>query len=234
MASARFLHLGLSGPRWPVAVAAALTFGTGALDVLTLTHLGGVFASVMTGNLALMGLGVARLDTGILIHTAIAVASYIVGVALGTRIVGVDREVGALWPRRVTVTLAVQLAVLVGLAIGWVLTRAAPAGNTQLALLAAAAGSMGMQSAAMRGLGAAVATTYLTGTLTSLIAGWLGRPGPHSDTAGVASLVAAVAGAAGGGLLLLTVPIATPLLTVAPLVVVLATAGYRHGSATGL
>ena len=218
----------MSELRWPIAVAAALTFGTGALDVLTLTHLGGVFASVMTGNLALMGLGVARLDTGILTHTAIAVLSYVVGVAVGTSIIGVGREVGALWPRRVTVVLAVQLLVLVALAVGWVLTDADPTGAVQLVLLVAAAGGMGMQSAAMRGLGAAVATTYLTGTLTSLIAGWLGRPGPHSDTAGVASLVAAVVGAACGGLLLLTAPIVTPLLILLPLAGVLATAGRRH------
>ncbi|CAN5192957.1 hypothetical protein BH09ACT8_BH09ACT8_49380 [soil metagenome] len=218
----------MSDEKWPVAVAAALTFGTGALDVLTLTHLGGVFASVMTGNLALMGLGIARLDTGILTHTAIAVLSYVVGVAVGTRIIGIGREPGALWPRRVTAVLAVQLMVLVGLGAGWVIASADPWGVVQLALLAAAAGSMGMQSAAMRGLGAAVATTYLTGTLTSLIAGWLGRPGPHSDIAGVASLVAAVAGAACGGVALLTVPVAAPLLTLVPLAVVLGTAGRRH------
>ncbi len=209
-------------------MAAALTFGTGAIDVVTLTHLGGVFASVMTGNLALMGLGVARADTGILTHTAIAVLSYVAGVALGTRIIGTREEVAAVWPRRVTVTLAVQLIVLIAFAIGWVITRAEPSGISQLVLLTAAAASMGMQSAAMRGLGAAVATTYLTGTLTSLVASWLGKPGPRSDIAGVASLSAAVAGAACGGVALLTAPVVAPLLTLIPLIAVLATAKYRH------
>ena len=48
--------------------------------------------------------------------------------------------------------------------------HAAPVGAVQLALLATAAASMGLQGAAVRGLGVALATTYLTGTLTGLVA----------------------------------------------------------------
>jgi uncharacterized membrane protein YoaK (UPF0700 family) len=216
------------GQRWPVIVAAVLTFGTGALDVLTLMHLGAVFASVMTGNLALMGLGVARTDSSALTHTSVAVLSYVIGVAVGSRITGVRHPDHPAWPPRVTVALGVQFIVLCALAVGWVLTRADPAGGVQIALLAAAAGSMGIQSAAMRGLGAAVATTYLTGTLTSLIEGWMGAPKRRSDSAGIASLVAAVVGAACGGLLLLTAPVVTPVLTLVPLAAVLAVACVRR------
>lgn len=53
------------GARWSI-LAALLAFGSGALDVLALTHLGGVFASMMTGNLALMGFGIAHVDTAVL------------------------------------------------------------------------------------------------------------------------------------------------------------------------
>jgi uncharacterized membrane protein YoaK (UPF0700 family) len=219
----------MSGRRWPVAVAAVLTFGTGALDVLTLTHLGSVFASVMTGNLALLGLGIARLDHALLIHSAVAIVSYVIGVAVGSAIIGVRHPDSHVWPRRVTVTLAVQLAVLIAFSAGWVAVGADPAGGIQLALLVGAAGSMGLQSVAMRGLGAAVATTYLTGTLTSLIAARMGAPRRRSDAAGIASLTAAVGGAACGGVLLLFAPTLTPLLTLIPLAAVLATARYRHG-----
>jgi uncharacterized membrane protein YoaK (UPF0700 family) len=213
-----------------VAVAAVLTFGTGALDVLTLTHLGSVFASVMTGNLALMGLGIVRVDYSLLVHSAVAVLSYAIGVAAGSRIIGVRDPDSDVWPRRVTATLAVQLAVLVVVvAAGWVASGADPTGGVQLALLVGAAGSMGLQSAAMRGLGAAVATTYLTGTLTSLIAGRMGAQRKRSDAAGIASLTAAVGGAACGGVLLLFAPGVTPVLTLVPLIAVLATSRYRHG-----
>lgn len=209
-------------------MAGALTFGSGALDVLTLMHLGGVFASVMTGNLALLGLGVARADTSALIHTAAAIVSYVIGVAFGSRITGVREPDHPVWPTRVTVTLAVEFVMLCGLAVGWVVTGANPGGGAQLALLAMAAGGMGMQGAAMRGLGVAVATTFLTGTLTSLVEGLMGAPKRRRDSAAIASLGGAVTGAACGGLLLLTLPVVTPVLTLVPLAAVLGVAAHRH------
>lgn len=42
------------------ALAAALTFGAGAIDIASFTRLGGVFSSVMTGNLVLLGLAAAH------------------------------------------------------------------------------------------------------------------------------------------------------------------------------
>lgn len=214
--------------RWPVVVAAVLTFGSGALDVLTLLRLGEVFASVMTGNLALVGLGLARADTESLIHTAVATLSYVIGVAVGSRITGTRESDHPVWSPRVTIALAVQFVGLCVLAVGWVATDAKPVGGVQIALLAIAAGSMGLQSAATRGLGAAVATTYLTGTLTSLVEGWMGGRRRRSDTAALASLIGAVTGAACSGLLLLTMPVATPLLILLPLATVLVTAAYYH------
>jgi uncharacterized membrane protein YoaK (UPF0700 family) len=214
--------------RWPVVVAALLTFGAGTLDVVALTHLCGVFASVMTGNLALMGLGLARADGVTIVHTVVAVVSYVIAVAVGTRITGAREPEDPAWPRSVTVTLSVQIVVQGALAIGWVLSQAAPAGGLQLGLLAAAAASMGLQGAAMRGLGVTLATTYLTGTLTGLIAARARVPALRSDAPGLAALIAAVCGAACGGLVLTIAPITTPLLCVLPLAAVIAIAEWRH------
>ena len=61
-------------------MAGALTFGSGALDVLALTKLGGVSASVMTGNLALLGLGLARADDAGIVPVVVAVVAHAVGV----------------------------------------------------------------------------------------------------------------------------------------------------------
>lgn len=213
---------------WPAAVAAVLTFGTGALDVTTLTHLGGVFASVMTGNFALTGLALAQSDAGPLTHTAVGLASYALGVGTGTLITGPAQPGGALWPRSVTAALAVQFGVLSGLAAAWEAVGPAPTGTAQLALLAAAAATMGLQGAAMRGLGVAVTTTYLTGTLTGLVAAFSRSPRPPCDRAAVTALVAAVAGAASAGLLLA----AAPLLMLVPVAAVLAVAGYRNRRGT--
>jgi uncharacterized membrane protein YoaK (UPF0700 family) len=41
-------------------IAIALTFGSGANDVASFTRLGGVFTSVMTGNIVLWGLSAAE------------------------------------------------------------------------------------------------------------------------------------------------------------------------------
>lgn len=221
-----------SKERWPIVVAALLTFGAGALDVVALTHLGGVFASVMTGNLALMGLGIARADAGSVMHSVVAVVFYVVGVAVGTRVAGAREPIAPAWPRSVTVTLGVELVVLCAMAIGWATSHGAPVGDLQLGLLAAAAASMGLQSAAMGSLGVTLATTYLTGTLTGLIADRTRSDRRQGDPAGLASLMAAVGGAACAGLVLAIAPTATPLLCVVPLAVVTGTAVCRRRSGT--
>ena len=215
-------------PGWPAAVAAVLTFGTGALDVTTLTHLGGVFASVMTGNFALTGLALAHSDAALLTHIAVALVGYVLGVAAGTRITGRREPEGPLWPRAVTAALAVEFVVLVILAVGWEATGAAPVGAAQLALLAAASAAMGLQGAAMRGLGVTVTTTYLTGTLTGIVAAFTGAPRAPIDRAAVAALAAAIGGAAVGDLLLETVPAAAPLVMLTPVAAVLSVASRRH------
>ena len=207
--------------RWPLGVAAGLTFGAGAVDVLALTHLGGVFASVMTGNLALMGLGLARLDAVAIGHAVVAVVGYAAGVAVGARLIGARDPDGPVWPRSVTVTLAVELVATCVLVVGWLATRGDPAGVTQGVLLAAAAAAMGLQGAAMRGLGVTLATTYLTGTLTGLVTARAGTPRTRGDRSGAVALVGAVAGAACGGVTLMAVPLMAPLLCAVPVAVVL-------------
>ena len=65
-------------------IAITLTFSSGANDVASFTRLGGVFTSVMTGNIVLWGLAVARGSLSLASHTAVSIAGYIIGVAGGT------------------------------------------------------------------------------------------------------------------------------------------------------
>jgi uncharacterized membrane protein YoaK (UPF0700 family) len=65
-------------------IAIALTFASGAADVACFTRLGGVFASVMTGNIVLWGLAAARGSATLASHTTVSIAGYITGVACGT------------------------------------------------------------------------------------------------------------------------------------------------------
>ena len=225
------MPLGTHPPRnVPLTVlAVALTFGTGAMDVASITRLGGVFSSVMTGNLVLLGLAAARPSGDLAAHTALAFAGYVTGAALGTRIAGPPRPREETWPVAVTLTLVVELAVMGAFSAGWELTHGQPNGTAQLVLIVVATLGMGLQSAAVRGLGTTVSTTYLTGTLTGVVASLVATQRPrHLDHRGVAVITALAVGAAVGGVLLLTAPAALPALPLATLTVVIATAAYHH------
>lgn len=217
--------------------AVLLTFGTGGVDVLSITRLGGVFTSVITGNLVLLGLAAARASAGLAGRTALSVASYAAGVAAGARVIAAaprrPRPQAAGWPPMVTAALAVELALLALLAAGWELASPRPAGAGQYLLQVTAAVAMGMQSAAVRGLGRGeYATTYLTGTLTAMVAG-LATPGkrrwPGWQQPG--ALLALAAGALVNGSLIAYAPAAVPAVTLAPLCAVLILhAAARRGS----
>ncbi len=56
------------------------------MDVASFTRLGNVFAGVMTGNIVLWRLGMARLSLPLASHATVAIAGYVVGVAGGSRI----------------------------------------------------------------------------------------------------------------------------------------------------
>ena len=91
---------------------------------------------------------------------------------------------------------------------------ARPIGWARLVLLGAIALAMGGQSAAARQLGNPNAgTTYLTGTLTSLVSSLAGRRRP--DVEAVAVLIALLVGAGAGAALLEAAPITVPLLALA-------------------
>lgn len=201
--------------------AVALTVGTGATDVAAFTRLGDVFASVMTGNLVLLGLAAARLSGTLAVHTLVAFAGYVAGVAAGARLVPAGKVREGHVHHSVPAVLLVELVLLAGFTAGWELTGAAPHAGSQLVLAAVASAAMGTQSAAARGLSARVSTTYLTGTLTTVVAA-LVQPGSRRvEWREATQLLALASGAAAGGLLLVTVPAALPAIPLAALVLVI-------------
>ena len=220
-------------------IAIALTFASGAADVTSFTRLGDVFTSVMTGNIVLWGLAAARGSLTLFGHTAVSIAGYIAGVAGATWIAhglraaaSPDQDQGqaSVPPEHVVGALLAELALLAGFTAGWMVCGASPAGWVQLCLLAALAAAMGVQSCAVRDMGLAeVSTTYLTGTLTGLVAS-LARPGqdtPHGlRRFGV--LMGLVAGASLCGLLVATAADLVPLLPLGALVCTLGL-GWRSG-----
>ena len=161
--------------RYYVAVA-FLAFTAGATDAISFLGLGGVFSSVMTANMVLLGLSAAQHSGALAAHTAAALAGYVTGVLIASRALKTDSSAGQ--PSRITITLAAECVILAGFTVGWEIQGGHPAGWPQLALLATAAMAMGGQSATVISLGIpGISTTFMTGMLTGVLADLVTAPG---------------------------------------------------------
>jgi uncharacterized membrane protein YoaK (UPF0700 family) len=196
-----------------------LTLTTGAADASSFLHLGNVFSSVITGNLILLGVAAATQSSSLAIHGGTALAGYSVGVLIGAPIATRRSSSGETWPPSVTVTLAAEFCVLAGFSAGWELTGGHPGSTAQLLLIAALAVAMGIQSAAVRELGG-MSTTYLTGTLTAVIAELATRDRGPGLARSLGVLAAIVSGAVAGGLVAEHAPAWLPAVILAPLAAV--------------
>jgi uncharacterized membrane protein YoaK (UPF0700 family) len=151
-------------PRRVVAATVLLTFVTGLVDVSTFLDLGRVFASVMTGNLVLLGLAASTGDGGLARSVGTALVGYAVGVGVSGLVARTTNDEGRGWPALT----AAYLVALVGWAVLWSTVRDAGGGGSS-ATLGVAALAMGMQGALVRAVGGTgLSTTYLTSTLTRL------------------------------------------------------------------
>jgi len=199
-----------------------LAIGAGAADVTAFVVLGKVFSSVITGNLVLLGLAAASAKPGLALRSGLALAAYATGVLIGAPIAARGRR--PTWPTGVTAALGVELCLLLGFTAGWEAARHRP--GWQLVLLALLSAAMGVQSAAVAQLGH-MSSTYLTGTLTGVLAGLVTREHQAGRWRDAGAVAAVVAGAGAGELLILFAPDWLPALTVLPLATVIAVAS-RH------
>lgn len=189
----------------------ALTASTASLDVTAFLRLGGVFASVMTSNLVFVGIAAVKAEGAFGARCAVAILSYVAGVGVGSAVAKPSGHQNRLGTRPLSLLLTGELAILVGYAVWWIALAGHPKGWPQLVLLGLVACAMGAQSAAARQLGNPNAsTTYLTGTLTSLVSSLAARQRP--DPEAVAVILALIAGAAAGVGLLDAAPVTVPLL----------------------
>ena len=150
-----------------------LAGAAGCIDALCYLRLGNVFTANMTGNAVLLGIATGQQVGARALHSAVALAGFVLGVLAGAELCGRHRgsQTGG-WPLGVTLALGVELVLLGALAVGWALAGADPAGIAEYGLVGISALAMGLQSAAVRKLPVGgVATTYVTGTLTGLLAG---------------------------------------------------------------
>lgn len=199
-----------------------LTFVSGATDATGFLALGGAFTSVMTGNIVLLGLSAAQADGELAGHAAAAIVCYVGGCALGARLAGASLANDQLWPPSVNRALRVELAALAIYAYGWWATGGHPSATLQLALLAVNAAALGIQSSAVQRFGVAgLSTTYLTGTLTTLVVRLTSEHNWRAVADSGKQLLALLSGAAVAGLLVAHFRALVPVVPLACLVSVL-------------
>jgi uncharacterized membrane protein YoaK (UPF0700 family) len=213
-----------------------LAVNSGVTDALGLLALGGAFTSVMTGNMVLTGVGTATTDWELVRLAAAAILCFSLGCAIGAVLAGTATPGDTLWPRPILVALSAQLGVTLLFAVGWWSTGTDPTEPLQLVLLATNAVGLGIQSSAVQRLGqSGLSTTYLTGTLTTLVVRLATGHRLGAVSASLQILSALVAGAVLGATLTTRLPVLAPVAQLVCLVAVLLGGwfGFPGGSSAG-
>src|SRR5258707_5078705 len=143
-----------------------LTFSSGAVDAISFLELGKVFTAFMTGNIAFLGLRVAKAGGPEWSAIIAAMAAFAVGAYLGTLIANSKGDgTSGVWPRHVTIALGLSLIGHVGFQILWLAVRGHPSTDVANWLIGLWGVAIGIQTAAVRSLHVeGVFTTAATAT----------------------------------------------------------------------
>jgi uncharacterized membrane protein YoaK (UPF0700 family) len=181
----------------------ALTFTTGMVDAVSYLGLGHVFTANMTGNVVLLGFGIAGTGGLPVLAPCISLAAFLLGAGAGGLLAArlADRHSLHIGIALGIEVLVVAAATIVAAAVS--LRPSTVAGDSVIALLALA---MGVRNATVRKLAVPdLTTTVLTMTLTGLAADSRPFGGQRGgETRRIAAVVAMLIGAVAGGLLVKT------------------------------
>jgi uncharacterized membrane protein YoaK (UPF0700 family) len=214
--------------RWRQTLLVLLALNSGATDAVGFVSLGGAFTSVMTGNFVLIGLSAARSDGAVALRSALAIVLFMAGCLVGSRVAGRPADGDPLWPPQVSRALWIELAAFAVYAVGWWASGSHPTGNVQLLLLSANAVALGLQSSAVLRFGVSgLSTTYMTGTLTTMMAALAAGRHPRKVLPSAEIIAGLIVGAAAATLLAIYVPVLAPLLQLVLVLVVIVTSSMR-------
>jgi uncharacterized membrane protein YoaK (UPF0700 family) len=209
-----------------------LTAVTGVLDAVGYLGLDRVFTGNMTGNVVILGMGVAAEEGLPVAGPLIALLGYVAGAAAGGRMLR-GRPKG--WSRVITVVMGVDAAVLAAVAVVLtVMPRAAGQSPGGVAAAATIAVVMGVQASTARFLAVADMTTVVvTSTITSYASETLFAGGLSWFThRRLWAVVAIFAGALAGGLML-KADIGVPVFVAAGLTLVVGVVGHTFWQRAG-
>ncbi|MFF3670740.1 DUF1275 family protein [Microtetraspora malaysiensis] len=193
-----------------------LSLNSGATDAIGLLALGGAFTSVMTGNMVLLGASGIQGDAALALHAGAAIVCFVIGCAVGHRLAGGARDGDPVWPAEVSRALAVEFAVLAIYAAIWTALGGEVSDTAALGLLALNACALGIQSSSVQRFGVpGLSTTYLTGTLTTLVTRLTAGKPLRDVRLSALLLLGLIGGAALGALLSLNAAPFAPLLQLA-------------------
>jgi uncharacterized membrane protein YoaK (UPF0700 family) len=195
-----------------------LTFTTGLVDAVSYLGLGRVFTANMTGNVVLLGFGVARSGGLPVLAPALSLAAFLLGSVAGGALV---KRLGKRHPMLVARALAIEVSLIAAAAILAAAANVAPGNAAADAIIVMLAFAMGDRSTIVRRIGVPdLSTVVLTMTLTALasespLVGGSGKGSSRRLAAAVGMFAGAVAGA-----LLLEASLVLPLALAAALALV--------------
>lgn len=141
-----------------------LAIASSATDVIAFVKMQQIFTSAMTGNTALLGLALGQGNLIAAIHSIVALAGYIAGVAFGAALPLRSTH------RDLLLLLCFEAAFLAAFFAQWQIVGFPSGGAWLYSLIATSAMGMGMQSVAARKVNLdGIPTVVFTSTLTSLV-----------------------------------------------------------------
>jgi len=152
-----------------------LTFVTGLVDAVGYLGLDRIFTGNMTGNIVILGMGLAGADALPVVGPLVALGAYVVGAAVAGRFLRRHRSA---WEPIVTAIFAVSAGLLTAVATVLVTCQLAGTSAAGIAIAATIAAVMGAQAASARALAVADMTTVVvTSTITAYASETLFAPG---------------------------------------------------------
>jgi uncharacterized membrane protein YoaK (UPF0700 family) len=180
-----------------------LTFTTGLIDAVSYLALGRVFTANMTGNVVLLGFGIAGSGGLPVIAPIISLAGFVLGSVAGGAIV---KRTSDRHPALVARALGIEASLIAVAAVLTAATTIRPGNAAADVVVVLLAGAMGVRNAAVRRIGVPdMTTTVLTMTLTGLSADSRAAGGSGAGSIRrLTAVLAMLAGALIGALLLKT------------------------------
>ncbi|QUL78818.1 YoaK family protein [Brevibacterium sp. SMBL_HHYL_HB1] len=149
-----------------LAMLLVLTFSTGMVDAIGYLGFDKVFTGNMTGNVVILGMGLAGAEDVPVLRPTLALVFFLFGAALAGRILG---DIGETWQRRTTLIFASVAVGCAGLSIYVGLMPDPEVGLAGTIFTSALSTLMGAQAAAARKMKIAdVTTVVVTSTIVGL------------------------------------------------------------------